>query len=247
MRSMWSQAPVSLSLSSGAVHVWRASLEQPPDVQETYWRALDEGERARAERFHFERHRWRFVLGRGFLRALLGRYLDIEPAEVRFAYGPYGKPSLGDEHGATRLRFNASHSHELAVYAFVEGHELGVDIEYVKKDFAGEDIAQQFFSAYEVKTLMTLPQSERTAAFFRCWTRKEAYIKAIGNGLSHPLDQFDVTLTSDEPAALIRDYRDGHATSRWSMFNLELEGYAGALVVEGLSVARVQKYDYPTP
>jgi 4'-phosphopantetheinyl transferase len=246
-RSMWSVSPASLSLSSGVVHVWRASLAQPTDVQESFSRTLNDDESARAARFHFEQHRRRFVLARGVLRALLARYLRIEPAEVRFAYGPYGKPSLVEEHGVSGVRFNASHSHELAVYAFAQEREIGVDVEYVKSDFAGEEIAQQFFSAHEVQTLMSLPESERAAAFFRCWTRKEAYIKAIGNGLSHPLNGFDVTVAPHEDAWLIRDHRDDHATSHWSMFNLELEGYAGALVVEGLSVAAVHKYDYPTP
>jgi 4'-phosphopantetheinyl transferase len=132
------------------------------------------------------------------------------------------------------LRFNASHSHELAVYAFVLEREIGVDVEYVKDDFQSEEIADHFFSASEVQTLMALPKDERTAAFFRCWTRKEAYIKAIGSGLSHPLDQFDVTLTAHEPAALLRDAQDAAAVARWKMFNLEFTNrYAGALVVEG--------------
>jgi 4'-phosphopantetheinyl transferase len=228
---MWSHPPASFSLSSGAVHVWRASLAQPPDLQETLLRTLNEDERARADRFHFDQHRRRFVLGRGFLRVLLARYLEVEPAEVRFAYGPYGKPLLSDEHGASRLRFNASHSHELAVYAFVQEREIGIDVEYIQQKFAGEEIARQFFSAYEVDTLMALPESERAATFFRCWTRKEAYIKAIGSGLSHPLDQFDVSL--DEPA-LLRDHRDPGAVAKWEMFNLEFtDTYAGALVVEG--------------
>lgn len=244
---MWSSPPASLSLPSGAVHVWRASLAQSPGLQETLLHTLNEDERARADRFHFDQHRRRYVLARGFLRALLARYLEIEPEEICFAYGPYGKPSLAEEHGTSLLRFNVSHSHELAVYAFVQEHEIGIDVEYVKQEFAGEEIAQHFFSAYEVQTLMALPESERAAAFFRCWTRKEAYIKAIGNGLSHPLDEFDVTLAPDERAVLIRDHREDRATSRWSMFNLELDGYAGAVVVESVSVAGVQTYDYPTP
>ena len=235
-----------MSLLSGEVHVWRARLEQPQEVQDELLRTLDLDERERADRFHFEKHRRRFILGRGFLRLLLGRYLKIAPEEVRFAYGPYGKPSLADEHGASRLRFNASHSHELAIYGFVEDRTIGVDVEYNKPEFAGEDIARHFFSAYEVTKLMALPESERTAAFFRCWTRKEAYIKALGSGLSHPLDKFDVTLGPDEPAALIRDYRDAQATSRWSMFNLELESYAGAVVVESVSVVGVRTFDCPT-
>jgi 4'-phosphopantetheinyl transferase len=226
--------------------VWRAPLEQPEDVQETFLRMLDLDERKRADRFHFEKHRRRFIVGRGFLRLLLGRYLEIPPEDVRFAYGPYGKPSLGSEHGASRLRFNASHSHELAVYGFVQDHEIGVDVEYSQAEFAGEDIARHFFSAYEIEKLMALPEAERAPAFFRCWTRKEAYIKAFGSGLSHPLDQFDVTLAPHERAALIRDYRDEQATSRWSMFNLELEGYAGAVVVESVSVVGVRTFDCPT-
>ena len=245
-RSMWSPAPQTLSLTSNDVHVWRAPLEQPEDVQERFLRTLDLDERKRADRFHFEKHRRRFILGRGFLRLLLGRYLAIAPEDVRFAYGPYGKPSLDSDHDASRLRFNASHSHELAIYGFVQDHEIGVDVEHSQAEFAGEDIARHFFSAYEIRKLMALPEGERAAAFFRCWTRKEAYIKAFGSGLSHPLDQFDVTLAPDEPAALIRDYRDEQATSRWSMFNLELEGYAGAVVVESVSVVGVRTFDCPT-
>jgi 4'-phosphopantetheinyl transferase len=214
--------------------VWRAPLVQPAEWQEKFLHTLDEGERARANKFHFEKHRRRFVVARGFLRTLLGRYLEIKPEEVRFAYGPYGKPSLADEHSATRLRFNMSHSHELAVYGFVQDREIGVDVEYLQDDFASEDLARHFFSAYEVETLTALPEQERSAAFFRCWTRKEAYIKAFGSGLSHPLDQFDVSLTAHEPAALLRDHRDAEAVARWQMFNLEFtEKYAGALVVEG--------------
>ena len=231
---MWSSAPESLSLSSGEVQVWRASLEQPLELQERFLRTLDLEERERAGRFHFEKHRRRFIVGRGVLRLLLGRYLEIAPEEVRFAYGPYGKPSLGGEHAGSRVRFNASHSHELAVYAFVQQREIGVDVEYVKDDFQSEEIAQRFFSAHEVQTLIALPKHERHASFFRCWTRKEAYIKALGSGLSHPLDQFDVTLTADEPAALLRDAQDAAAVARWEMFNLEFtERYAGALIVEG--------------
>ena len=231
---MWSSAPKSFSLSSGEVHVWRAHLEQPQEVQDELLRTLDLDERERAARFHFEKHRRRFILGRGFLRLLLGRYLKIAPEEVRFAYGPYGKPSLADEHEASGLRFNASNSHELAVYAFVQEREIGVDVEYIKDDFQSEEIAGHFFSAREVQTLLALPKDERTAAFFRCWTRKEAYIKAIGSGLSHPLDQFDVTLTAHEPAALLRDAQDADVATRWEMFNLEFaDSYAGALLVEG--------------
>jgi 4'-phosphopantetheinyl transferase len=239
-RSMWSQPPPALSLSSGEVHVWRILLEQPPEIQESYQRRLDEDELRRASRFHFDKHRRHFVVGRGFLRTLLARYLDARPEEVRFSYGPYGKPALDGDHRESRLQFNASHSGDWAVYGVVEDHEIGVDVELVKEDFASEGIAERFFSAREVKTLNELAAAEQPAAFFRCWTRKEAYIKAIGSGLSHPLDTFDVTLAPGEPAALLRVQNDPEAVARWSLFDLDVDaGYAAAVAVDGpVSVLR---------
>lgn len=226
-RSMWSPAPPSLTLATSEVHVWRTRLEQPPELQESYLRTFAEDERARANRFHFDQHRRHFVVARGFLRALLARYLDTTPEAVRFAYGPYGKPMLDGEHRESSLRFNASHSGDWAVYAFVQDHEVGVDVEHIKEDFETEGIAERFFSAREVQTLSALPEAEKPAAFFKCWTRKEAYIKAIGSGLSHPLDSFDVTLAPGEPAALSR-------VEGWSLFDLDVApDYAAALAVDG--------------
>jgi 4'-phosphopantetheinyl transferase len=229
---MWSQP--SPSLHSDEVHVWRIGLDQPPEFHERFLRTLDREEQARANRFHFEKHRRRFMVARGFLRLLLARYLDTKPEDVRFSYGPYGKPKLQGEHHPDRLRFNVSHSHEIAVFGFAYDHELGIDVEYINHDFAREDIASRFFSRSEVETLNALPDQQKTKAFFRCWTRKEAYIKAIGSGLSHPLDQFDVTLAPGEPAALLRVAKDPQAAARWTFFDLEIEDdYAGALAVEG--------------
>ena len=214
---MWLEPPKTLTLTSGEAHVWRAQLDQPPEVVERFLRTLDEDERARAKRFHFEKHRQNFVVGRGFLRSLLGRYLETQPEDIRFSYGAQGKPSLGDEHHAGSLRFNASHSGEMALYAFVRDCEVGVDVELVKGDFAAQEIAERFFSASEITALSALPATERPAGFFRCWTRKEAYIKAIGSGLSHPLDQFDVTV--EIPG--------------WSIVDLDVgSGYAAALALK---------------
>lgn len=233
---MWLHPSSSLSLSSGEVHVWRMRLEQPAELQETYLRTLAEDERARASRFHFDQHRRHFVVARGFLRALLARYLDTTPEAVRFAYGPYGKPMLGEEHRASSLRFNASHSGDWAVYAFVQDHEVGIDVEQIKKDFETDGIAERFFSEREVHTLNALPDAEKPAAFFRCWTRKEAYIKALGSGLSHPLDSFDVTLAPGEPAALAR-------VEGYALFDLDVAGdYAAALALEG-SGHRLQRFE----
>jgi 4'-phosphopantetheinyl transferase len=230
---MWSNPPQSLSLQSGEVHVWSARLEQPTEELAGFLRTLDQDEQARANRFHFEKHRRHFVVGRGVLRLLLGRYLETSPEDVRLSYGPYGKPALDAVHYNSRLRFNASHSGELALYAFVQDHEVGIDVELIKGDFETEEIAERFFSPYEIKTLSALPAAEKPAAFFRCWTRKEAYIKAIGSGLSHPLDQFDVTLAPNEPAALLRVHQDPESVARWTMFDLDVgPGYAAALAID---------------
>jgi 4'-phosphopantetheinyl transferase len=216
---MWSEPPTSPSLQSGEAHVWRTSLEQPQERVDEFLRTLDDDERARASRFHFEKHRRNFVVGRGVLRLLLARYLGTRAQDVRFEYGAHGKPVLAGEHRAESLRFNASHSGEMALYAFVRDREVGVDVEVIKGDFATEEIAERFFSAPEIKLLSALPVTEKPVGFFRCWTRKEAYIKAIGSGLSHPLDQFDVTV--EIPG--------------WSILDLDVEaGYAGALAVDGL-------------
>ena len=225
--STWSDPPVSLTLATGEVHVWRLALDQPENVVAEFRAALDAGELERAGRFHFEKHRRHFVVGRGGLRYVLARYLDVKPGEFRFSYGAYGKPALVSE----GLRFNMSHSHGVALFAVARDRELGVDVEHVRADFATGDIARRFFSRAEVATFNALEKDEQVAAFFRCWTRKEAYIKAIGRGLSEPLDAFDVTLAPGEAAALLRAER-GDA-SRWAMFDINAgDDYAGALAVE---------------
>jgi 4'-phosphopantetheinyl transferase len=162
---------------------------------------LDAGERARAERFVFERHRRRFTAARGLLRETLAAELGGDPAALRFEYGPRGKPRLaaGSDDG---LRFNVSHSGELLLIALARGAELGVDVEAVRPDIDHAAIARRFFSACEQAALLALPDPLRARGFFAIWTRKEAYVKLLGGGLSIPLDGFDVSL--DEPARLLR-------------------------------------------
>ena len=228
----WAQAPASLSLQSGEVHVWRVALEQPEQVVQRFRSTLEPEELYRADRFHFEKDRRGFVVSRGFLRAVLGRYLSANPEALRFSYGHYGKPALDGDHKQSALRFNMSHSRSVALVAVIETRELGVDVEYIRADFASEEIARRFFSPREVAAFNALPVEQRVAAFFRCWTRKEAYIKAIGRGLSQPLDGFDVTLGPTEPAALLR--ADDDNASRWSLSDIDTGAdYAAALVIEG--------------
>ena len=232
----WSEPPESLSLATGDVHVWRVELNQPEPLLEKFRETLEEQELDRASRFHFEKHRRHFTAGRGVLRQLLSQYLGTKPEQLRLSYGAYGKPALNGEHKDSRLRFNMSHSHEVALFAFAEDRELGVDVEHIRTDFASEEVARRFFSRREVETFNALPQHDQVAAFFKCWTRKEAFIKVIGKGLSQPLDKFDVTL--GQPAALL--WVSGDDASRWSLYDLEVGGdYAGALAVEG-QVSRIR-------
>ena len=220
-----------LALDVMEVHLWQAALDgRPADIFESF---LSPDELTRANRFHFIKDRNHFVVARGLLRNLLAAYLGVNSAELRFSYGAQGKPFLLLD-SQTQINFNVSHSHGRAAFAFSRGRELGVDIEYVKDDFEADSIATRFFSRAEVLALHTVPADLRNQAFFNCWTRKEAYIKARGEGLSMPLDQFDVTLRPDEPAALLTNYRDDREVSRWSMQSIAAPaGYAGALVVEG--------------
>jgi len=224
---IWTEPPQSPSLEAGTVHVWRIALDQPEESVRSFRRMLEPDELNRAGRFHFEIHRRHFIVARGFLRSVVARYLETEPETLRFSYGVYGKPELASEHV---LRFNLSHSHEVALLAVTRDEELGVDVEHIRADFASEEIARRFFSRAEVEVFNALPKEEQVAAFLRCWTRKEAYIKAIGKGLSQPLDEFDVTLGPDVEPALLRV--EGDDASRWLLTDLNAgTGYAAALAI----------------
>jgi 4'-phosphopantetheinyl transferase len=194
--------------------------------------AADELERA--ERFHFEKDRQHFIAGRGLLRLILGHYLDTTPSQLRFHYSDYGKPALVLSPRQAPLNFNVSHSYGLALYAVTLGREVGLDVEKIRSDLEYEEIAERFFSPRESAVLLRLPTEVKPRAFFNCWTRKEAYIKARGEGLSLPLDQFDVSLAPGEPARLLDVRGDPQEASRWSLQALKpVSGYVAALAVEG--------------
>jgi 4'-phosphopantetheinyl transferase len=223
-----------LALPAGEIQLWSVRLDPAPEQVERLGRPLAEDEWERARRFRFEVHRRRYVVGRGVLRLLLAAYLDLPPAEVRFVYGPRGKPFLDPAQAAGGLSFNLSNSDELALVGLVRDVEIGVDIELVKPMSDLEAIAERFFSASERDCLRGLPPEQKPTAFFNCWTRKEAYLKAVGEGLAAPLDSFDVTLAPGDPPRMLTLRGDPVAAQRWTLHHLlPADGYIGAVAMAG--------------
>ena len=228
-----SPAP-SPELGPGEIHLWSVRLDPPAERVEALGRVLSEDEWERARRFRFDKHRRQYVVGRGALRTLLGAYLGIDPKAVRFTYGPRGKPFLASPLDARGLHFNLSNSDELALVGFVLGRELGVDVEFLRQMNDCEEIAERFFSESERKVLRTIPFPTKQEAFFNCWTRKEAYLKAVGEGLAAPLDSFDVTLAPDDPPRMLTLKGDADRAARWFFRHFRpAEDYIGALAIEG--------------
>lgn len=194
---------------------------------------LVEEERERAARFLAERERRRFLVARATLRRLLGERLGVSPRAVRLTTGEHGKPALARPFSESGLRFNVSHSEDLAVYGFARGREIGVDVEAVRSIEDAEAIVRRFFSRNECSAFLALDPVDRPLAFFRCWTRKEAFIKAIGEGLSHPLHAFDVSLKPDDPARLLRVGNRSGNESGWTLDAFDPgPGFVGAFVVQ---------------
>ena len=213
-------------LAGRVVHIWSVRTDPGKTDVGRFQLLLEPEERDRAARFRFDYLRQAFILARGGLRVLLGCYLGVLPAAVRFTYGSKGKPALS----RGSLEFNVSHSGGLAVFAFTLGCEIGVDVEQLRSLPEMSEIASKFFCVEETAELMALPAGERERAFFLCWTRKEAYIKATGYGLSAPLDSFRVALRPDSPARFIHFNCDAVALGSWTLHDLSLTpAYAGAL------------------
>jgi 4'-phosphopantetheinyl transferase len=240
----WATPPKALALSREEVHVWRAPLNQPESRVQESFRLLNQDERERAWRFRFPQGRDHFTVARGALRVILSRYLNIPPERLSFRYNAYGKPALQSELACDDLRFNLSHSRGLALCAVACGYEVGVDVEWIRADLAGEETIARYFSNQEAETIRALPPALRTQAFFNCWTRKEAFIKAVGEGLSYPLDQFTVTVVPGQAARLLSARGGAQEAGRWSLVDLNCgDGYAAALAVERHGL-RLSCYDH---
>ena len=220
-----------IELPETDVDIWSASIALGPEIRA--WEGLlTPEERERAGRFRFHEDYQRFVYGRGLLRELLSRYVGSRPTEMRFNFSQQGKPELAPGY-ATPITFNLSHSGSHILLAFAHDRRIGVDVELMRPDVEVEQIAKRFFSAKEQEVLASLDKSALVPAFFRCWTRKEAYVKAVGTGLSLALDQFDVSLRPGEPADLMATRPDPDEARKWILRNIDIEtDYAAAFVVE---------------
>jgi 4'-phosphopantetheinyl transferase len=216
------------SLERREVHLWAIQLDASDEDLTRCSSCLSVEEHNRAERFRFDRHRRDFMISHGVLRMLLSGYSETSPAGIKFSYGSKGKPALEDV--TCSVRFNMSHSGRMAVYAFTTGCQVGVDVEQVRPVSDMEDIAVRFFSSEETAELKEVPEANRTQGFFNCWTRKEAFIKAVGDGLSLPLDAFHVSLKPSEPARLLSLAGDAQAAILWTLHHfVPARDYIGAV------------------
>jgi 4'-phosphopantetheinyl transferase len=216
------------------VHVWCASLRQPAHIVERLFSMLSSDEKARARRYQFEYLQKSFTVARGILRFLLSRYVGLQSDQLEFVYLRGGKPRLSEKH-ERNVFFNLSHSNEIVLYAFSGTQNVGVDIEHIRPVEDLATIAEHNFSTREIVDLKKLPPQKVLEGFFNCWTRKEAYVKALGSGLSFPLQEFDVSLQPGDPAKLLSVCGSAWEARRWSMAELHpMAGYAAALVVEGI-------------
>ncbi|MFQ5654391.1 MAG: 4'-phosphopantetheinyl transferase family protein [Planctomycetota bacterium] len=246
----WREPPAALSLAIGDLHVWRASLDLPDRSTARLASHLTPGEREGAERAISPTLRTRRVASRGILRALLGRYLERDPGDVELAIGEHGRPRLAAGPAEGPISFNLSHSGGLALYAFARERTVGIDIENVRPTVDHQGVAARSFSAAERAVLSALPEDERLAAFFRCWTRKEAYLKAKGGGISLRLDGFDVSLAPGEPPALLASRLEQEGPCRWRLIDIDAgPGCVAAVILEhcpGDPEPRLETIDFST-
>ncbi len=228
-KNIWQIRNDPPTLESGEVHVWRVSIDRNVSQLEKFLETLSPDERQRADRFRFEKDRRRFIIARGTLRKLLGVYLKVSPAEISFSYNPFGKPVVAE----SSICFNISYSEGVALFGFSDGQEIGIDLEFIKREFATVKVAEQFCSRRELLALDALSTDVRIPVFFDVWTQKEAYLKAVGTGFSNPADQFTLPMISDGHKTRMKQ-NAGYKFRGWTFFKLEAEAdYSAALAVNG--------------
>ena len=233
LNTLWQNSSSSQpKLANGQVHVWRASLDLPTEEIERLVTLLSTDEIARANKFHFLEHERRFIAARGILRQLLGNYLKISPNTIEFEYSDCGKPRLAASMNNSFLQFNVSHSLEYALYGFTNHHLIGVDIEFLREIRDTAELAKRFFTHREFQLIANLAKEERQKVFFQLWTIKEAYLKAIGTGLSNSLSDIEITFDCAKRLKLLAIRRNIDAVSNWSMYHFApAANYVAAIIV----------------
>jgi len=227
---LWPKLTTVSAPSGRGIQVWAAGLDPGNDRLATYAQTLAPDEKERAARFHAERDRRRFTVARGFLRAVLGQCIECSPTGLVFSYETRGKPTLVDD---PAFHFNLSHSGELALLAVTRLAPVGIDVEHVRPMRDAAAIAERFFSPGESAGLNAVPEADRPAAFFNLWTRKEAWLKATGEGISNSLNRVEVSFLPGEPARLIRLFGESERVGGWTLLELTpAAGYAAALAIE---------------
>lgn len=228
-------------LAADEVHVWSLPLDTSQSSWASVTELLSPDERTRADRFRFETLRNRFIAGRGLVRVILGRYCAVPPESLRFNYGPQGKPELAPGAGAPRkggaLHFNLAHSEGLAVLAVTQTGPVGVDVEQVRRLPEYKELVSHFFSAREAAGFLRLEREQQPAAFFNLWTRKEALLKATGEGIGHSLNRVEVSFLPGEPARVLSLPNESWAGREWSLVDLAISpAYAAALALPACNV-----------
>ena len=224
----WSPCAAPPPLGSGGIHVWAFPIEPEPDELNRLAAHLSPEEMDRANQFRFPRLRERYIAGRGRLRLLLGRYLEFEPAQLRFDFTPRGKPLLSQ----SGIHFNLAHSNELALLAITKAAPVGVDLELIRPMPDGLEIARRFFAAGEVAGFDKVTANARDEAFFNLWTRKEAWLKATGDGISESLSKVELTFRAGEIPRVLAIDGDVSAAEEWSLHHLQpANGFVGALAI----------------
>ena len=227
------RVPLLPLLEKDEVHIWRGVIDLPDSRIHAFEKSLTPDECARADGFRFKTDRDRFVAARGLLRAILARYLGTHPGQLRFRYGPYGKPALDAETGGN-IRFNLCHANGLALYALARDRELGIDLEQVRPHSSDQAIAEQYFSEQENAMLGVLSVRGGPEPFFRYWTRKEAYLKAHGEGLSGLPRRPDFSLEEGDPLPLGTTEETNQRNAPWLLRDLDpAPGYVAAIAIEG--------------
>ena len=228
----WIRPAAAPLLGRDEVHVWRLDLDEMISDGLALEPRLAPDECERARRFRFAQDRERYLASRAALRGILAGYVGGRPETLRFVRAPAGKPALlGETEG---LEFNLTHADWCAMVAVARGRQVGVDVEGIRLGHSGMDVARRFFAPAEVNTLLAMPPAERAATFVRCWTRKEAYVKARGDGLSRSLQHFEVPLATGATRALVSSLDEPEEVERWSLRELvPAPCHLGALVVEG--------------